>query len=86
MAEAVYVLCALASLACVALLARAWLATRAALLLWCLLCFAGFAANNVVLFIDKVVTPHTDLSVWRTLPAALGVMCLVAGLMRATRQ
>ncbi len=80
MAEAVYVLCALTSLACAGLLLRAYLDTGVRLLFWCLLCFAGLALNNVVLFVDKVITPDIDLSVWRGLPAALGVLALVYGL------
>ena len=80
MAEATYVLCALASLLCVGLLARAWLGNRSPLLLWCLLCFAGLALNNVMLFIDKVVVTDVDLAAWRTVPAALGISALVFGL------
>lgn len=80
MAEAVYVLCALTSLACAGLLLRAWAASRVRLLLWCLLCFVGLALNNVMLLVDKIVTPETDLSVWRALPATLGVAVLVYGL------
>jgi hypothetical protein len=80
MAEVVYALCALTSLVCAGLLLRSWLATRIRLLLWSLLCFAGLALNNVVLFVDKVVAPETDLSVWRAVPAALGVAILVYGL------
>lgn len=80
MAETVYVLCALTSLACAGLLLRAYAASRVRLLFWCLLCFVGLALNNVVLFIDKVVAPDVDLSVWRGLPATLGVAALVFGL------
>ena len=80
MAEAVYALCALTGLACAGLLLRAWLHTRVRLLLWCLLGFAGLALNNVVLFIDKVIAPDLDLSVWRGLPAALGAAVLALGL------
>jgi hypothetical protein len=79
-AATVYVLCALTSLACAGLLLRAWLDARVPLLFWCLLCFVGLALNNVVLFVDKVVAPDVDLSVWRGLPAALGVAALVFGL------
>lgn len=80
MAEVVYALCALTSLVCAALLLRAWLGSRVRLLLWCLLCFVGLALNNVVLFVDKVVVADVDLSVWRALPAAVGVAVLVFGL------
>ena len=80
MAETVYALCALTSLACAGLLFRSFVQTRVRLLLWCFICFVGLALNNVVLFVDKVVAPDVDLSVWRGLPAALGVAALVYGL------
>lgn len=86
MAELVYVLCALTSLACAWLLLRAWRSTRVALLLWCLVGFAGLALNNVVLFIDKVVAPDVDLAAWRGLPATLGVGALVFGLVWDTKR
>jgi len=65
MAETVYVLCALTSLACTALLLRSYAETRVRLLLWSGLCFAGLALNNVILFVDKVVAPDVDLSLVR---------------------
>lgn len=86
MAEVVYVLCALTSLMCAGLLLRAWLASRVPLLFWCLVCFAGLALNNVVLFVDKVVAPDVDLSTWRGLPAALGVAALALSLVWGTKR
>ena len=86
MAEVVYVLCALTSMVCVGLLLRAWRASRVPLLLWCLVCFAGLALNNIVLFVDKVVAPDTDLSTWRGLPAALGVGALALSLAWGTKR
>ena len=53
MAEIVYVLCALTSLACATLLARAWRRTRSRLLMWSALCFLCFTANNVLLYADR---------------------------------
>lgn len=86
MAEAVYVLCALTSLAAAGLLLRAWRSTHVPLLLWSLVCFVGLALNNVVLFVDKIITPGIDLSVWRGLPAVLGVTALVFGLVWDTKR
>lgn len=80
MAEAVYVLCALTSLACTALLLRSYAETRVRLLLWSGVCFAGLALNNVILFVDKVVAPDVDLSLVRLLPAFAGVCALLFGL------
>jgi len=85
MAVAVYVLCAATSTLCAVLLARAWAASRSPLLLWCLLGFAGLALNNVLLVVDEVAVPGTDLSFLRTLPALLGVVVLAAGLIWETR-
>ena len=71
-------LCAVTSLACAALLARAWLANRVPLLFWCMACFAGLALNNALLLVDEV--SETDLDGWRQLPAALGVGALALAL------
>jgi hypothetical protein len=81
MAEAVYILCALTSLTCAALLFRAFLRTKVRLLLWTALCFGGFALNNIILYIDLIVLPSTiDLSVMRVLPSFFGICALLYGL------
>lgn len=80
MATTVYALCALTSLICMGLLIRGYLKSRARLLLWASLCFAGLALNNVLLFVDLRVVPAIDLSVWRSFPALAGVAVLVYGL------
>jgi len=49
-------------------------------LFWASLCFLGFALNSVLLFIDLVLLPHVDLFFWRTLPALVGVMLFLYGL------
>lgn len=85
MATLVYALCALTSVACAVLLLRGYLATRVRLLLWSGLCFAGLAVNNVFLLVDKRVVPDIDLSLWRTIPALVGVALLLYGLVWETR-
>lgn len=80
MEEIVYALCALTSIACAALLLASFRATGARLLFWACLCFLGLALNNIMLFIDKIVAPETDLSLLRSTPAFVGVMALVYGL------
>ncbi|HVM04253.1 MAG TPA: DUF5985 family protein [Acidimicrobiales bacterium] len=80
MAEAVYLLCAVTSVTCAVLLLRAYLRTRTRLLLWSGLCFAGLGLNNVVLVVDLIVVPDADLSTWRLVPAAAGMVLLVYGL------
>lgn len=85
MATIVYALCALTSLACAVLLLRGYASNRVRLLLWSGLCFAGLTLNNVILLIDERVVPEMDLSVWRSLPALVGVALLVYGLVWETR-
>ena len=81
MGEAVYILCALTSIACAVMLARGYMRSRARLLLWSSLCFVGFAANNAMLYIDKVLLPtQVDLSIWRTVAALVGLLILLYGL------
>ena len=86
MAEVVYILCALTSLACAIMLWRGFARSRARFLLWSSLCFVGLALNNVLLFVDKVVLPNVsgfaglDFAVWRTGAALVGLMLLLYGL------
>ena len=86
MALAVYILCAATSLACAALLLRGYARSRTRFLLWSSLCFVGLAANNVLVFVDKIVLPETDrllgieFAVWRSATALLGLGLLLYGL------
>jgi hypothetical protein len=85
MAEAVYVLCALASVVCAALLLRGYLASRTRLLFWSSLCFFGLAINNVLLFVDLVLIPDIDLALVRAAVAVIALMVLVLGLIWESR-
>ena len=85
MATAIYVLCALTSLACALLLLRGYRHNQVPLLLWSSLCFFGLALNNTLLFIDLSVVPAVDLSVWRSVPALVGVGFLIYGLIWKAR-
>jgi hypothetical protein len=80
MSAAVYVLCAVTSLACAALLLRAYRANRVKLLLWSGLCFVGLTLDNVFLVLDLVVFPDYELSLGRVLPGLIGLMLLIYGL------
>jgi energy-converting hydrogenase Eha subunit G len=81
----VYVLCAVTSALCAVLLLRGYAKSRARLLFWSGLCFAGLTVNNVLLIVDVRVIPAVDLSLWRTIPALIGVSLLVYGLVWETR-
>jgi hypothetical protein len=76
----VYLLCALTSLACAVLLWRGWRQSGARLLLWSALCFVGLFLNNVLLIVDTRLLPQYDLAVVRMIPALLGALALVYGL------
>ena len=80
MAKAVFLLCALTSLACAVLLLRGYRRNASRLLLWSGLCFVGLALNNGLLVLDRVVLPDVDLSTWRQVPALAGVGLLLYGL------
>jgi hypothetical protein len=80
MAELTYVLCALASIFCAALLVRNYRRTRLRLALWTCFCFSGLALNNVMLFFDLVVVPDVDLSLARSSVSLVALFVLVAGL------
>lgn len=81
MAEAVYLLCALTSLFCAVLLLRNYRAAKSRLLMWSVLCFAGLAFNNILLFIDLVVLPDINLKPLRTASALGAVLLLLIGLL-----
>jgi hypothetical protein len=79
-AELTYALCALTSLVAAILLWRQYRATRTRLLFWSLIGFSGLAVNNVLVFVDLVVVPTTDLTLPRTLAGFAGLSALLYGL------
>ena len=80
MAAFVYILCFLTSLACAILLIRGYRKSGVRLLLWSGLCFVGLAINNAILFADMILFPNANLYWVRTLPALIGILLLIYGL------
>ena len=80
MGAIVYLLCALTSGVCALLLLRAYRRQRSRLLFWSGTAFCAFTISNVLLFLDLVVMPNTDLSALRTGVTLLGVCLLLWGL------
>jgi hypothetical protein len=82
LAEMVYLLCAVTSIVCAALLARGYRRSRARILLWSTLTFVFLALNNSLLFVDMVIFPgpQNDLSPLRDITALLAGAILVYGL------
>lgn len=77
---AIYILCAVASLVCAVLLWRGYRQSGVRLLHWSALCFMGLFINNVLLVVDTHVIPTIDLELYRMLPALIGALILVYGL------
>lgn len=74
-----YVLAILTSLACTVFLIRGYLQKRMRLLLWSALCFVGLTINNILLFLDLVIFPATDLRAVRLIAALIGMLFLLYG-------
>lgn len=84
MAIVVYALCTITSIVCATVLLRSYRGGKSRLLLWCSLCFIGFALNNIFLFLDLAVIESIDFSTVRTLTAFLGISILLFGLIWET--
>jgi hypothetical protein len=80
MAQLVYILCTVTSLACAALLGRAYFRTKMRLLLWAGICFVALALNNVLLFLDVVVFPDVTITTYRGPVALIGLVAMIYGL------
>jgi len=77
MSALVYALCLLTSALCAALLVRAYARTRTRLLLWTAISFVFLALNNLLVFVDLVVTgPAMDLLALRY-AATLAAVCML---------
>lgn len=80
MAEIVYLLCALTSVACAILLFRNYRRAGLPLTLWTSVCFAILAVQNLLLLIDLVVVPGIQLTAIRNGVGLVGGCVLLAGL------
>lgn len=76
----VFALCLITSVVCAALLVRAYIRTRARLLLWSAVAFVFLAINNLLVFFDLVVVgPTVDLLPFRYAAALAAVCVLIYG-------
>lgn len=80
MAELIYSLCTLTSLACAWMLLRGYRRNGHRLLLWSGWCFIVLTVNNMLLVLDKIVFPSADLATARLLTALLALVLLLYGL------
>jgi hypothetical protein len=79
-AQTIYILCTLTSLACAGLLFASYRRTRYRLLFWSGSCFAVMTVNNLFLVLDKVVFPDIDFLTARLVTALLALALLLYGL------
>ena len=81
MAQLIYALCILTSLACAWLLLGSYRRTRHRLLFWSGMCFVVLTLNNVLLLFDRVVFPTTvDLLPYRLVSSLFALLLLLYGL------
>jgi hypothetical protein len=80
MAEIIYTLCILTSLACAWLLVRSYRRTGHRLLFWSGLCFVGMTLNNIFLLLDKLVFEEVDLMPFRLGTSLAAALLLLFGL------
>jgi hypothetical protein len=73
----VYALCGVTSLACFVLLLRHYLQARSTLALRSSIAFLCFAIANTLLFLDLIVWPELNLSVFRNLTNLAGAIVLL---------
>ncbi len=76
---AVYLLCFMTSVVCAVLLARSFRQARARMLFWSALCFALLAVNNLVVIVDLLLLPGTDLRLWRLLLSSAAIGTILFG-------
>lgn len=81
MSSVVFILCTITSLASAVLLARGVSQPGGRLMFWSAVAFVGMALNNVLLYVDLVVTgPQMDLSLYPNLAALASIVVLVYAL------
>ncbi|MTV38370.1 DUF5985 family protein [Duganella radicis] len=85
MAQLIYGLCTLTSLACAWMLLTTYRRNRVRLLFWSGLCFIGMSVNNILLVLDKLVFPEIDLLPVRLISALAALMLLLFGLIYETK-
>jgi hypothetical protein len=84
MGETIYVLCALLSATCAALLLRQHRQSATPLTFWSGVGFAGLAASNALLVLDLVILPSIDMAVLRSGISLVAVLAILFGFIMQT--
>ena len=77
----VYLLCVATCATCTFLMTRAWRRTGTRLLFWCALCFFFLTINGILVVIDVIPTPETNLLGYRQIASLAAVTALIHGFM-----
>jgi len=77
--HAIYLLCLLTSLTCMGMLYRGYRRSGIALLFWSTLCFVFLSINNLLLYIDVVLLPDSNLRLYRLITNMVAVTLLLYG-------
>lgn len=77
----VYLLCAVTCAVCTYLMMRAYRRTCTRLLFWCALCFFFLTINSILVVIDVIPTPETNLLAYRQIASLAAVAVLIHGFM-----
>ena len=80
MAEIIYGLCALLSLAIAVMLWRQFRRGSTRLIYWAAMCFSGLALSNLLLVLDKLFLSAADLSLLRHAVSLAAIGLLLYGL------
>ena len=75
----IYLMCLGTSLLCALLLLRAYRRAGMALLAWSSLCFVLLALNNLLVVVDILLLPDTDLSMIRLVASLAAISVLLYG-------
>ena len=75
----VYFLCFASSGLCAYQLVTAFLRHHEKLLMWSAICFCLLALNNLLVFVDIIILPDIDLTLWRAACAFVAVGALLYG-------
>jgi hypothetical protein len=86
MAEVIYLTAAATCLFCTVLLLRQWRRSRLPLLFWSGVCFLTLTAANILLFVDRIVTPTADLSPYRNSVTLLAILFMLWGLIMGRKE
>jgi hypothetical protein len=85
MEATIYILCALTCLLCTVLLLRRWKTTGLGLLFWSGICFLTLTVANVLLFVDRIIVPASDLATLRNSITLLAILFMLVGLIMGRR-